>query len=198
MERVIENSINELFMNVNLLLAQFSNVSWSVKYKLFKSYCMSVYGSQLWDYENGNCEHFFTAWRKCIRRIFDLPYCTHSRLLHLICNDFNIDSQLHFRFLNFVTACKNSNNKCVRMCCRIALNGSNSRMSNSLSFICNKYKISRYDFNVNNLKLMLSNAVYNDDLQKAGLIRDLMDMSIDNNIYGDGDIKFIIDDICVN
>ncbi len=30
----------------------------------FKTYCMPLYGSVLWDLTDTNCERFYTAWRK--------------------------------------------------------------------------------------------------------------------------------------
>ena len=42
-------------------------------------------------------QHFFVSWRKAIRRMFKLPYRTHSCLLHLIINDLPVDGQIHLR-----------------------------------------------------------------------------------------------------
>ena len=95
-----ENS-QGLYRNVNSLISQFSNVSLGVKCSLFKSFCMSVYGSQLWNFESKTCNNFYTAWRKCIRRLLGLHIRTHSNLLNLVCKDVPVEYQLHIRFISY-------------------------------------------------------------------------------------------------
>ena len=54
---------------------------------LFQSYCMIVYGSQLWSYNDFRAvERFYTAWRKTIRRIWRIDKRTHNLLIHAINN----------------------------------------------------------------------------------------------------------------
>ena len=95
LEKQIQNNVNELYSNVNILMAQFSSTTIDTKYQLFKSFCMSVYSSQLWDFSSTMCEKFFVAWRKCVRRLLSISPRTHSNLLHLICLDTKVDVQLH-------------------------------------------------------------------------------------------------------
>jgi len=45
-----------------------------VKLKLFKSYCTSIYGAELWTLDSANIETFCVAWRKALRRILQLPH----------------------------------------------------------------------------------------------------------------------------
>ena len=78
----VDNAIHELYQNVNILISQFSHTSMATRYSLFKTFCMSAYGSQLWNFESKDCNKFYTAWRKCICRIFQLPNQTQSYLLH--------------------------------------------------------------------------------------------------------------------
>ena len=85
------NNIIDLYSNVNMLMAQFSSASIDTKYRLFKSFCMSVYSSQLWDLSSTMCEKFFEAWRKCIRHLLSISPPTYSVLLHLNCLDIQVD-----------------------------------------------------------------------------------------------------------
>ena len=141
--QMVDECITELYRNTNVLVTQFYNVDIDIKYRLFKSYCMSVYGCQLWNFEDKQVENFYTAWRKCTRKLFTLLYKTHCRLLHIFCNDIPIEGQLHMRFLNFVKACENSHSKCVRLCCKMAIMGSMSRFSQSISYVCAKWNLQR-------------------------------------------------------
>ena len=75
--------------NQNLLYRQFGMCSPDVLYKLFNSYCMSLYGSQLWNYENkSGMDSLYVAWRKCVRCMFNIPCNTHCKLarMHCVCN----------------------------------------------------------------------------------------------------------------
>ena len=66
----IDSAVNDLFMRTNNLIANFSYTHSSTLSVLFQSYCMNVYGYQLWSYNDFRAvERFYTAWRKTIRRI---------------------------------------------------------------------------------------------------------------------------------
>ena len=190
----IQQTINQLYSNVNLLLAQFSKTPIDVKYKLFKSFCMSVYGSSLWNFGSKECEKFYVAWRKCIRRLFNLPPQTHCNLLNVICDDFPVDVQLHKRFIRFFQSCYKSGNTCIRMCSRLALQGSRSDVCDSLTHICFMYKIDRSSMP------FFCDEIHDgcrpqDVLQRGALIHDLLLYNYDHN---DNNVKILIDDLCVN
>ena len=120
----IERSLRDFYGKVSLTCAQFYRIESKVRYELFRTYCMSVYGSQLWDYSLKETELFYVAWRKSIRRMLCLPQRTHCSLLPLICQDLPIDCQLHKRFLNFVHSLIHSSNTCVWLCSQLAIRGS--------------------------------------------------------------------------
>ena len=63
-QTVIDSGVNEFYIKVNQVLSLFSNASPQVRYKLFQTHCMSLYGSQLWDYEHKNTNKCCIAWRK--------------------------------------------------------------------------------------------------------------------------------------
>ena len=52
----------------------FNKLDLTVRLRLFLSYCSSIYGSELWSLDSDNIAIFCTAWRKALRRIFNLPY----------------------------------------------------------------------------------------------------------------------------
>lgn len=83
----VTTAVNDMYARTNLLMALFGNCTSAVKYSLFKSFCVVAYGSQLWDLSSRVTELFYVAWRKCVRRILDLPRTTHCQLLPLICQD---------------------------------------------------------------------------------------------------------------
>ena len=78
------NAVNDLNCRLNNLLADFSHCDSKTLSVLFRTYCMNVYGSQIWAFNKTYLNKFYVAWRKAIRRIWKLPYRTHNNLLHLI------------------------------------------------------------------------------------------------------------------
>ena len=65
----IDSAVKDLFMQTNNLIADFSytHTCSSTLSVLFQSYCMNVYGSQLWTYNDFRAvERLYTAWRKTI------------------------------------------------------------------------------------------------------------------------------------
>jgi len=76
-----------------------------VQYSLFQAYCTNLYGCQLWLLTNSNIEALCIAWRKTLRRICNLPSCTHSRLLPLVCNCLPLFDELCRGSLHFIRTC---------------------------------------------------------------------------------------------
>ena len=141
--KCIESTIYAMYSKLNLLLQQFSHADYHIKYNLFKCYCTSAYGSQLWNFSSNDVKQFYIAWRKCVRRIFDVPNNTHCSLLPYLCQDDNIDVQLHRRFLKFIHKALNSTNVLVSNACKLVLNGSGSDVCHSLNYVCSQYDLQK-------------------------------------------------------
>ena len=58
------------------MLLDFKHLQFDIFSKLIGEYCL-VYGSQLWDYESGRAQVFYVAWRKAMRRVWQLSNVTH-------------------------------------------------------------------------------------------------------------------------
>ena len=70
-ERNVNSSVQKFYCRVNSVLYDFKDILCDVKAKLLDSYCLDVYGSQLWNYSKYDVDMFFTAWRKSIRRLLE-------------------------------------------------------------------------------------------------------------------------------
>ena len=133
-DTMIEKSVSKLSSNFNYLMSIFKDCGYEIKYKLFKTFCMDLYGCVLWKLM-GNCiNRFFTTWRKCIRQLLGLPIKTHRKYLHVLVNDIPIDAKVHKRFLNFDSVLKSSN-PVVKLCGKLVLSGSRSTVCKSLNYI---------------------------------------------------------------
>ena len=108
-------AVNDLNRRTNCLMSKFSLWTSDTKYRLFKSYCMSAYGAALWNYDHVSVEKYWRARRRCVRRIFSLPYTTHCTLLPEGCNDRPVQLQLHSSFFQFFESCCQSKNCLVKV-----------------------------------------------------------------------------------
>ena len=61
-EKYIDNAIKYLFHSFNSVMYHFCYTKADLKYFLFKTYCMSVYGSQLRNYDSKHIDKFYVAW----------------------------------------------------------------------------------------------------------------------------------------
>ena len=93
---------------------------------------MAVYGSHLWNYSTNAPEEFYTAWRKCLRRIDGLPNKTHKIILPVLWDVKPIHVQLHKPFVN-----KNAKteNEIIKICHNLTMQGSSSAVSNLFCII---------------------------------------------------------------
>jgi hypothetical protein len=65
---------NRFIGQTNNLLFTFSKVGVSVRNMLFKSYSSSLYGAELWDLAKWKTEDYCIAWRKGLRKVWQVPY----------------------------------------------------------------------------------------------------------------------------
>jgi len=73
--------------------------------RLFCSYCTRFYGCESSDLSCDVIMHFCTAWRKGIRRVFNLSYQTHCYLLPLLSDCLPVFDKICSRSMNFVSTC---------------------------------------------------------------------------------------------
>ncbi len=163
---------------------------------------MPLYGSQLWDLDCTGVSKFYVAWRKSIRYLLNLPRTTHCALLPLICDDDPISYQMCHRFRNFFRSLMLSGNYITQYCAKLALRGSRSTLSNSLSHAATLMRCSRYDL-VTRRDLHIPKNYINDDCITASVIRDMLAMkhnnlvSANNNVFlSNADIDHAITYLC--
>ena len=74
---LVDSAITDLNIKTNNLLFEFSLSESTTLSRLFQPYCINVYGSSLWKFNNhNNIERFCFSCRKVIRRIWKIPYKT--------------------------------------------------------------------------------------------------------------------------
>jgi hypothetical protein len=125
----------------NNVLCFFNKLDLLVKLKLFKSYCSSMYGCELWDLNNRSVEDFCIAWRKALRRIFNIPHHSHSFLLPILSDTIPIFDELCKRSARFITSCFFSPNRLVQFVSwhSVVFSKYNSPLGSNAWFCCNRY-----------------------------------------------------------
>jgi len=100
----------------NIVLCFFNKLNTIVKLKLFKSYCTSIYGAELWALGSANIETFCVAWRKALRRILQLPYNSHSVFLPSLSNTSPVYDEICKRSMKFIATTLVSSNMLDQAC----------------------------------------------------------------------------------
>ena len=173
----VDICIQDFYCRVNMIKSHFKYASLNLKYMLFKTYCMPLYGSQLWDFSSEYVSKFYTAWRKAIRFLLDLPYTTHCDLLHHICCDNRIDIQLYMRFVKFAKSFCFSQNALTRMCYNSAVNGSGSNVSKSIGHLSYLLNVPRESVKLVSQGVIAGLSGHTDsERANASVIRDLISL----------------------
>lgn len=89
----------------NNTLCFFKSLDPFVRCKLFRAYCTSLYGCELWLLTNDAIEGLCRAWRKGLRTVWRLPYRTHNFLLPIISRCLPVFDEICRRSLNFIRSC---------------------------------------------------------------------------------------------
>jgi len=132
---------NGFIGQVNSLLCFFNKLDVFTRLKLFKSYCTSMYGCELWMLNSNFVEDFCVAWKKAVRRVINLPYNTHSYLLPLLTDTLPILDEICKRSARFIVSCLVCSCKLVQSVAwhSIVAAKYNSVLGSNAWFCCERY-----------------------------------------------------------
>ena len=101
--------VRDLTVSLKKLFADFSFVDSSTLSRLFDSYCMNLYGSQIFRYNDiQSMELLYVTWRKSIRKIWKISPRSHCNLLHHINSCDPIDNIIEKRCIKCIWNLMNS------------------------------------------------------------------------------------------
>ena len=101
---------------------------------------MSLYGCELWNYNNRYNNDIYVAWRKVIKKLFKLPYRTHNYSMCGIVECITV--KLDRRLTKFVHSMINSKNITVRELIAHFLATESSVFAENCRYLMYKYEIS--------------------------------------------------------
>ena len=103
-DRNIIRNACDFYQRSNSVLSDFSICDSEI------TFCMHMYGCELWNLNSSDVQKFYIAWRKVKRRIWKLPSTTHNSIIHNITS--NIHIILEKRFIKFMHNALNGNIVC--------------------------------------------------------------------------------------
>ena len=108
-DRNIIANVCDLYQRSNLLISDFRVCDSQTLDCLHKTYCMHMYGFELWNLNYNYVDEFRVSWRKIKRRIWRLPNRAHNEIVQNL--SYNIDDQLETRMIKFIHMCLNHGNE---------------------------------------------------------------------------------------
>lgn len=181
------------------------------KNSLFKVYCSSHYGSELWNLTNNSIEDYCIAWRKSLRRLWSLPY--NSSQLSTALTSFSIPlfDEICRRVTNFIYSCLHCDSRFIRF---VALHGiqvsrTNSPIGRNAAFCSLHYDThidnlfdtklsSRYCFARFKSKLSADLLARANALREAILIKDGIFALSNANHLSINELNFLIESLAVD
>ena len=106
---------SQLICAVNMFIGNFGSIPNQILCYLFRYYCCTLYGSQLWGCSSEGFNRCTVEWNKAIKRALHVPYRTHRWLLGPLRGHANITEQLHIKTLRLIDNSINHDNPIVQM-----------------------------------------------------------------------------------
>ena len=114
------------------------NIAWPSP---FKTYCGSFYGAQIWKCQTNYFSACCTSWNIAVRKIFRLPYTTHTRYLGPLLNQEHVSVQLIMRMLKLYYSMFNSRNIIIKSFISRVMRNSKTCIGYNIAYLRFKYNI---------------------------------------------------------
>jgi hypothetical protein len=194
---------NSFIGQANTFLCNFLKIDVSVRNVLFKTYCSSHYGAELWDLTNCKIEDYCIAWRKGLRRVWKLPCDSSCLNVTLISDTVPLLDELCRRVMNFINTCLSCDSHFVR---EIVLHGisagSLSTIGRNAIFCSLRYNMHTRD--IGNKKLtgsrcleLFKNKLNVESIDRATALREVIYVreglyKFSNSIFSTDDVNTMI------
>ena len=135
----INDKVNAFYGQVNGLIFRMKRLRVDLLAKMFMTYCTSFYGCELWDPSDKNTDMLSVAWRKAVRRIWQLPYTTHCGLLPGLMNGLSAIDVIMLRTINFVNSNLSSTNVCLKYISQFCMSRTFSHTGRVMALFAHDY-----------------------------------------------------------
>ena len=185
------------------MISQFRPCNSETLDRLHMTYCMHMYGCELWNLNEKDITQFKVVWRKGKRRIWKIPPRTHTNLVCNITN--NIGTIIDKRLVRFICNSINHSNKTRSNILRVKLLCVNFTFSSNFQYLSFKYGLTEADWYINidhlmgkvrkKLSMLYPKSILCDVLMEFCAIRDNITTC---DIASITDIIAMIEDICIH
>ena len=188
--------ISDFNTQCNIFFADFKNSSSFIRNQLFLKYCTSFYGVQFLPiYDRKLMKDLYVAWRMAVRRVWKVPWTTHSNLLPHLAGVMPPELAFAKRTISFIRLLLNSNNQVVRTITGMGLCGSHSIIGQNYRYLSYKY-----DMDIKILMKSWDNICQeqHDIIRVSDQIKELCNMrdSYQDHLLSRDEIKSIIVTLC--
>ncbi len=120
-ETEIRRRKGDIVQRVDNMLVSTGLNSEAVVRKAYTTQCAHLYGAVAWIFRDKAVSEFQTTWNKCVRRIFNLPYTTHTRFLPHIREISTVTDQIYGCFLKIIKTMEQSNKMRVQYITKLSI-----------------------------------------------------------------------------
>jgi hypothetical protein len=133
---------------------------------------MSLFSCVLWKLDHNNIVLLCTAWRQAIRRVWSLPYTTHSSVLPQLCHSLPLLDEIRSHTFSFIRRCLSHRSALIRSTATYGTLFARvmSPVGRSLMFCMYRYDFSLCDFTSVRIDLRHVKRYYNASLAKKYVI----------------------------
>ena len=133
----------DLVGRVNVAIVNLSGMSDEVLMQVFNSKCCHYYGSAAWNLTDKHVSQFYAMYNKCVRRLLQLPYKTHTRYLTAFTQRKCIQDQIADRFIKLYVSMLQNVSPSVNFLVNFCIRNSESLIARNVSYLSETYSISK-------------------------------------------------------
>ena len=166
--------------------------------QLFNSYCCSFYGSQVWFLGNSCLHAMSTAYNKGLRKIWRLPFTSHTNVVLSLSGKLKLIDLTERRFCTLYLSMICSDNPHVNFIANLVKNDHTSVIGANIDLICKNNGLFDRDVKKWHSSLRANHATVDcEHVQVASVIRDLCQCQDGQNFellgFSDTEVQSLID-----
>ena len=140
-DRNIVSIVCDLYQRSNSTISDFNACNSDTLDRLHSSFCMHMYGCELWNLSSSYTVKYIIAWRKIKRQVWKIPINSHKQIVHNLISDCKY--LIEKRILKFIH--NGLNSKCMCKFAPSKITCKNSCSADNYRFLSHKYNISSSD-----------------------------------------------------
>ena len=111
--RNIIDNVCDLYRRSNSIITEFHECDSETLDSLHSTFCMHMYGCELWNLTSSHIDKYIIDWKKIKRRIWKIPPTRHKDIVHNLSSD--CKKLLEKRIIKFIHNALNNNNMCAQI-----------------------------------------------------------------------------------